>query len=132
MLGAVTSRGDAQTLRLAMLYALADRSARVTDVHIDAAYALWRYCRASAAWIWTAGAAGDPTAQRILAELAKRPQGMNRRALHALFHRHLEADRLDAVLGALASEGRVRSQMVATGGRKAEVWTLSERTNKAN
>jgi DNA-binding PadR family transcriptional regulator len=130
-LGAAISRGDPQTMRLSMLYALADGAAKITATHVDAAYALWRYCRASAAWIWSAGG-DDSVAQRILAALTDRPRGMSGRDLHNEFHRHLPASKLAGALQSLEAQGRITSAKVPTGGRPSNVYTLSERTNKAN
>ncbi len=57
--GAVTGRHEAQVARLALVYALADRSPDVGAVHLDAAIALAEYARRSAAW-----ALGDSTGNR--------------------------------------------------------------------
>jgi hypothetical protein len=57
--GAVTGRHEAQVARLALVYALADRSAAVGAVHLEAAIALADYARRSAVW-----ALGDSTGNR--------------------------------------------------------------------
>ena len=57
--GAVTGRHEAQVARLALIYALADRSAVVGAVHLEAAIALADYARRSATW-----ALGDSTGNR--------------------------------------------------------------------
>jgi hypothetical protein len=57
--GAVTGRHEAQVARLALVYALADRSASVGVAHLDAAIALADYARRSASW-----ALGDSTGNR--------------------------------------------------------------------
>jgi hypothetical protein len=44
MLGAVTARGEAQVMRLACLYALADISSFVRLEHLRAGLEVWRYC----------------------------------------------------------------------------------------
>ena len=41
LLGAVTARAEAQTIRLALLYALADLSAEIAIEHLEAALAVW-------------------------------------------------------------------------------------------
>jgi hypothetical protein len=46
--GAVTSRAEAQTIRLALLYALLDKSDYIRTEHLKAALALWGYCEESA------------------------------------------------------------------------------------
>jgi hypothetical protein len=52
LLGTITARAEAQALRLSCLYALLDRAAMVDVPHLDAAYALWRYCEDSARYIF--------------------------------------------------------------------------------
>ena len=59
LLGAVTSRAEAQTMRLACFYALLDKSAEVREEHLLAAVALWEYCHASAKFIF-GDCLGDP------------------------------------------------------------------------
>jgi hypothetical protein len=57
--GAVTGRHEAQVARLALVYALADRSSAVGVAHLEAAIALADYARRSAVW-----ALGDSTGNR--------------------------------------------------------------------
>jgi hypothetical protein len=57
--GAVTGRHEAQVARLALVYALADRSPVIGAVHLEAAIALADYARRSAVW-----ALGDSTGNR--------------------------------------------------------------------
>lgn len=57
--GAVTGRHEAQVARLALVYALADRSPVVGVAHLEAAIALADYARRSATW-----ALGDSTGNR--------------------------------------------------------------------
>jgi hypothetical protein len=57
--GAVTGRHEAQVARLALLYALADRSPDVGVAHLEAAIALADYARRSVIW-----ALGDSTGNR--------------------------------------------------------------------
>ena len=57
--GAMTGRHEAQVARLALVYALADRSPAIGAVHLDAAIALADYARRSATW-----ALGDSTGNR--------------------------------------------------------------------
>ena len=54
LFGAVTSRGEAQIIRLALLYALMDTSDHIRSEHLRAAVALWRYCEDSARYIFDA------------------------------------------------------------------------------
>jgi tetratricopeptide (TPR) repeat protein len=52
LVGAVTSRAEAQVMRVACIYALLDRSEAVTRDHLNAALAVWQYCAASARYIF--------------------------------------------------------------------------------
>jgi hypothetical protein len=44
MFGAITSRAASHVMRLAMIYALLDKSKVIKDVHLKAALEVWRYC----------------------------------------------------------------------------------------
>src|SRR5437763_14431983 len=61
LLGAVTSRAEAQVMRLACLYALLDCSTVISRKHLEAALALWQYCENSARFIF-GDDLGDPVA----------------------------------------------------------------------
>src|SRR5262249_11013105 len=78
LLGAVTSRSEAQVVRLAMLYALLDRSDHIGEQHLRAALALWEYCEHSARFIF-GDKLGNPVADKILEALQNKfPGGMSR------------------------------------------------------
>ena len=70
-------RAEAQTMRLACLYALLDRSEKVRAEHLVAALALWTYCEASARWIF-GDELGDPVADEILDALRVNPAGLTK------------------------------------------------------
>jgi Protein of unknown function (DUF3987) len=74
LLGAVIARAEAQTLRLALIYALLDGSETIKVPHLQAAVALWEYCEASATYIFGT-VLGDPVADEILRALQARPGG---------------------------------------------------------
>ena len=122
MLGAITSRAEAQVVRVALLYALLDRTTLIGVVHLIAALEVWRYCEASA--LHTFGdALGDPIADDVLAALrGAGVSGMTRTALHGLFGRHRSAERLGAALKVLESRGLAIREMHQTTGRSAEIW----------
>ena len=52
LLGAATSRAEAQVMRLATIYALLDKSAVVRPEHLMAALAMWEYAEQSAKYIF--------------------------------------------------------------------------------
>lgn len=121
LLGAVTSRAEAQVTRLALLYALLDQSNIVRAEHLKAALAFWEYAEASARYIF-GDAQGDSVADEILRALKSTPGGMTRTGLRDLFARNLSAKRVGQALDLLLAAGLVRAEMRTTGGRQAEVW----------
>jgi len=121
LLGALTARGEAITLRLACLYALLDCQSTIGADHLLAALEVWRYCEVSARFIF-GDATGNPDADRILAALRGRPEGMTRTDLRDLFDRHKSADTISRALAVLQRAGLARSEAVQTGGKPAERW----------
>jgi hypothetical protein len=61
--GAATSRAEAQVLRLSAIYAALDRSPLIDACHLEAALAVWDYCRADARLLFDT-APIDPTSRR--------------------------------------------------------------------
>ncbi len=122
LFGAVTARGEAQALRLALLYAVMDKSRTIEGEHVEAALALWDYAEASARHIF-GDATGDPVADQIGEALeAAGAAGMSRTEIRDLFKRHKNSERIDQALALLLKAGRVRREQRDTGGRPVEVW----------
>ena len=122
--GALCARAEAHTIRLALLYALADGARQINHEHLQAALALWDYAARSAAWALQ-GATGDPLAEQIHAALTSNPDGMTRTQLRDLFHRNKPAAHLDRALDTLAHTGRATRKRILTAGRPAELWTTA-------
>jgi hypothetical protein len=126
LLGAVTSRGEAQSVRLALIYALLDGTVNIDLPHISAALAVWEYAEASAAHIFGASL-GDSVADEILRALQHAgSEGMSRTAIRDLFGRNQSGDRIGAALAPLATRGRVRLEIRQSGGRPIETWIATE------
>ena len=121
LFGAIVSRGEAQTLRLAAMYAAMDESTTIEAEHLQAALALWRYSKQSARYIF-GDATGDPVADRIADALEEKPDGMTRTDLIHLFKRNQSRDRIDQALKMLEKLGRIRREREKTGGRPSERW----------
>lgn len=121
LFGAATNRAEAQTLRLAALYAVTDESTTIEAEHLEAALALWGYAEQSARYIF-GDATGDPVADRIAEELKNAPDGMTRNELRDVFSRHRSSERIGQALGDLVRLGRVRCVKTDTGGRPTERW----------
>ena len=119
--GSLVGRAEAQTRRLAVIYALLDQSAEVKEVHLSAALAVWNYCAASARYIF-GDSLGDPVAHELLRFLQASPAGRTRTEIRDFFGRHQSAERIAQALGVLISYGKAKSQQQASGGRPVERW----------
>lgn len=129
MLGALTGRAEAQTRRLAMLYALLDCSAKVEISHLLAALALWDYCFRSTEHIF-GDSLGDPTADELLRALRGRDIGLTKTEIRDHFGRHKRSSETDRALGVLLERGLADWERESTDGRSAERWyaTATEAT----
>lgn len=124
LLGAITGRAEAQTMRLALLYALLDASDHIEKVHLEAGLALWTFCDASARRIF-GDLLGDTLADEILRALRTAgAQGMSRSDMHGLFNRNRSGDEIGRALQLLLTSGRVRfvSQPAKRGPWLREIW----------
>ncbi len=137
LLGAVLGRAKAQTMRLACLYALLDRSSLVREEHLTAALALWRYCVRSAGYVF-GDSYGDRDLDTLMAALRAAPAGLTRAEVSAVFGRNKTADQLRRLLARLLEMGlahpvRVRAEGP---GRPVERWhsgpAADEFTNPTN
>ncbi|MGO8759672.1 MAG: bifunctional DNA primase/polymerase [Terracidiphilus sp.] len=123
LFGLVTARAEAQTIRLALVCALLDKSAEIRMEHLRAALELWRYCSDSAAFIFGASLC-DPLADAILGELRTHPEGMTRTDLSAHFDRNKSKAQLDTSIALAQSNGLLRIERRDTRGRPLEVLHL--------
>jgi Protein of unknown function (DUF3987)/Bifunctional DNA primase/polymerase, N-terminal len=123
LLGAVTSRAEAQVTRLSLIYALLDRSSRIQTQHLKAALALWDYAEASARFIF-GDSLGDPVADEILRALRVSPSGLTRTEISNLFAGHRKSTDIGRALVVLSQSGLASCRPEATGGRPDERWTV--------
>jgi hypothetical protein len=121
--GALLGRAEAHALRLAMLYALLDRSALIQASHLLAALALWQYVDESVRHVF-GDSLGDDVADELLRLLrACLPGGLTRTEISNYFQRNASAGRLGRALGLLMQHKLVRRELEQdTGGRPAERW----------
>ncbi len=119
--------GDAQTLRLSVTYALLDGSRTIRLDHLEAAYAVWQYCRDSAAYIF-GDTTGDEIADRLFAGLVQAdPNGLDGTQQGNLFAKHVSSAKLEHARGVLESRGLATTATEPTGGRPRTVTVLTER-----
>jgi hypothetical protein len=127
MFGQVTARAEAQTLRLAILYALADGSNELQAEHLASAYAVWGYCEDSALYLF-GDQLGDADADKLLEALRDSEEGMTRTQIRDLFARNKKPEELQRILELLRDTGKayVTKEKPAGGGRPSEVWWANE------
>lgn len=124
--GAATSRAEAQTRRLAAIYAVLDKKDEVKIQHLRAALGVWKYCQDSAIFIFGRSGHGS-LEQTILRVLPTSGLGITRTEISHAFSGHRTADEISAALEHLRDQGRAASKRVRTGGRTAERWIATAR-----
>jgi hypothetical protein len=112
--GKMTTRAAAHIRRIAMLYALIDRSGQIELEHFHAAKKLWDYCSESAMYIF-----GGLTKEqlRIVQWLNLRGTATFKQVREDLYHRHKPAAAIRADLDRLVKSGHLfeRAGTYATG-----------------
>jgi hypothetical protein len=122
--GMVTTRAEAQVLRLSMLYALLDLSNEIDVQHVEAALAVWKYCEASARWAF-GSSLGNPVADELLAALREaKPDGMASTEISDFFNRNRSASQIRDALGLLKRYGFARDEKLHRPGqgRPTLIW----------
>jgi hypothetical protein len=102
--GSIINRAEAQTLRLALIYALLDGQNSIMEHHLDAALAMWRYAQESALYIFGDRSA-DPLEEKILEALKQGP--LTATELSAVFSRNVSKERLQPALQQLEAQQRI-------------------------
>ena len=113
VLGQVTSRAEAQVVRLSLLIALMDLSERINLEHIKAAEAVWKYCFESARCIF-GERRYSRDGQRLLDSLQSGPLTLTQIS-HDVFKKHLHGTRLNAVIDEIKRE--IKTQKIESGGK---------------
>lgn len=121
--GSIINRAEAQTLRLALVYALLDGQGQVGDAHLRAALAMWRYAQESALYIFGERAI-DPLEEKILEALKGGP--LSATELSSVLSRHVPRDRLQPLLQQLEAQQRISITKQKNGGRPRIILTLRE------
>ena len=120
LLGVVTSRAEAQMVRLSLLYALLDKRTTIGVEHLQAAKAVWDYAFASARYIF-GRSTGDSLADKVLLILDAGPA--NKKDIYKALGGHASKNELDRALRDLETAGKAARRSIPTGGRPAEVWS---------
>ncbi len=126
LLGALTGRAEAYTMRLALVYALLDCSPVIRVEHLQAALSLWDYSERSVRYIF-GDALGDPIADAILHALrAVYPRGLNQTAVGDVFQHNVKVEKINPALLRLLTAKLARVEKLKTSGRDSQVWFAIE------
>ena len=118
--GSVTSRAEAQVLRLSMIYALLDESSIIEVQHLKSAKTLWDYCDQSAAYLFKNQFESKLT-NKLYAELKKSPQGLTRTQISVEIFRGKKLSlEISKAVEELRSRGLIEIKKISTEGREAE------------
>ena len=123
LLGAITARAEAQTIRLALVYALLDSSPQIRRGHLEAAQAVWTFCDDSARYLFgdLVGEAFTDEVLRVLRSAGT--DGMSRFDLYQMFISHRAKAKIGEALIRLLAAGKVRRvQRQASRGLWGEMW----------
>ena len=120
--GVITSRAEAQALRLALTFAQLDGEEMIGEQHIEAALACIRYSADSVGLIF-GDADPDPDANKVLTALKKNGP-MSQTEMGNLFGRHKNKAQLASLLERLEADGRIKKATRPTAGRSAAMWSL--------
>ncbi len=125
--GAISSRAETNTIRLALIYALLDTATEVEKTHLQSALALWDYCEQSVQFIFGEVDAGS-TERRILEAMREKGQ-LDTRGLYDIFSRNISKRHLEDALASLIASARivVETQKSGNRGRPKKIFSLCEK-----
>ncbi len=124
IVGSLTARGDAITLRLALTYSVLDCSPEIRPEHLAAALAVWAYAEQSVRYLF-GDRTGDWVADRILEILKEGPK--KHIEIVDAFGRNQPAARIQAAIDLLHGWGRIivkKPRKTGAAGRPATVYEL--------
>jgi hypothetical protein len=121
LVGAVTSRAESQVRRVALIFALLDRSSEVRSKHLLAAFEVWRYCDESAHFIF-GGRSLVTVADKILAVLRGTSKALSRTEISEVLQHHVSSAAISRALHELKDRDLARTKTLHTSGRSANLW----------
>lgn len=119
--GSIINRAEAQTLRLALIYALLDGAERIAENHLQAALAMWNYAQESALYIFGDRVA-DPLEEKVLEALKAGP--LTATELSAALNRHVPRERLQPLLQQMEGQQRISILKQKNAGRPRLIISL--------
>lgn len=125
LLGAITSRAEAQMVRLALIYALIDGCNEITAQNLFSAKALWEYCYESARYIF-GDRFGDPVADTIFDFLRHSRARISTTDIHRRFGNNKTKVEIERGISFLLDKQKIRQVTEQTAGRPVTFYELNE------
>ncbi len=111
--GALLGRGEAQVVRLSLLYALLDGASAIETEHLAAALALWKYAERSVEYLFGARS-GNDLAEKIEAALAEQGK-LTRTQIRRAVGYHVREEEIMRALEALERQGKLTREVRPAG-----------------
>lgn len=124
LVGVLAARTEPHTLRVAAIYAAADRSNKIKIPHLRAACAVVDYTTETLFYLF-GNSTGDSLAEKIIEVLNTKLAGMSRTDIFIFFGKNIPSEQIGVSLEMLEKSGRIRSQTVETDGRPKTIFTLN-------
>lgn len=126
--GAILSRAEPHVRRVAMIYAVMDRSTVIRIEHLEAAMEIWRYSTDSVRWIFDSAEVAtvqDKVQDKILKTIQEHPDGINRRVIAQSVGGGIKNHDLEFHIAALLNLGKIRRETEQRTRQKCEFYYLS-------
>lgn len=133
--GCMVNRGEAHTVRLALIFAILSLHTQIERGDLEAALAFWQYCHDSALYLF-GGEPADRRKAKILNALNPlnplNPQGLTKTQIaNELFNKHISAENLRILLEEMQSEQLIEIITEKTGGAPRQVIILKHTSGKS-
>ncbi len=124
LLGSISSRAEAQVIRLSLIYAILDCSPYIKAEHLRAAVAVWNYCAESIEYIF-GDKFGDRTANVIYTKLLECKK-LSATEIHKLFANNISKSDIDQAISGLLKFNKIRKYQEKSGGRPTTFFLINE------
>lgn len=120
--GSILSRASTHSLRLALIYALLDKSLVITLDHLQAAKAVVEYSERSARWVFGSSKDDEACDKLYRFIVSKREAGSNFGEFYKVFSNKKTSREVAKIVQALVQDGLVIPGKIARYGRQALPW----------
>ncbi len=127
--GSIINRSEAQTLRLALVYALLDGQTVIGESHLQSALSLWNYAQESALYIFSDRSA-DPLEEKILRIL--KAGALTATELSNALQRHVPKERLQPLIQRLEAQRKITITKEKGAGRPRTILSLNIGSEKSS